>query len=40
MNVQMTNLLSEPMNLALPLSQLGEGAYFDLASYRLFWVDI
>jgi xylono-1,5-lactonase len=40
MNVQITNLLSEPMDLALPLSQLGEGAYFDLASHRVFWVDI
>jgi xylono-1,5-lactonase len=40
MTVQITNLLAEPADLSLPLSQLGEGAYFDLASQRLFWVDI
>ncbi len=40
MNAQITNLLSEPTDLALPLSQLGEGTHFDLASHRLFWVDI
>ncbi len=40
MTVQITNILAEPMGLDLPLSELGEGAYYDHATDRLFWVDI
>ncbi len=40
MTVQITNILAEPMGLDLPLSELGEGAYYHHATDRLFWVDI
>lgn len=40
MTVQIVNILAEPMGLDLPLNQLGEGAHYDHATHRLFWVDI
>lgn len=40
MTMQIINILAEPIGLDLPLNKLGEGAYYDHATHRLFWVDI